>query len=58
MLQENKFTEIERENRYLLEKITQKANKSTLQRGELDKEKMNRSLNAPFRRKRLESIEV
>jgi len=32
-------------------------NKSITQR-ESDKEKMNRSLNAPFRRKQLENIEV
>ncbi len=57
MLQENKFTEIERENRYLLQKITHRINKSISQRDN-DKEKMNRSLNAPFRRKQLENIEV
>jgi hypothetical protein len=56
MQQEDKFTEIERENRYLLEKIATTMRKRSDWQG--DKERMNKSLNASFRRKQLETIEV
>lgn len=57
MLLEDKFTEIERENRLLLEKITTTMNKRTSE-GDREKEKMNKSLNSNFRKKQLQNIEI
>lgn len=55
MLLEDKFTEIERENRLLLEKITTTMNKKT---ADGDRERMNKSLNSNFRKKQLQNIEI
>lgn len=55
MLLEDKFTEIERENRLLLEKITTTMNKRA---GEGERERMNKSLNSNFRKKQLQNIEI
>lgn len=54
MQREDKFTEIERENRLLLEKITTIMGK---RRGNSESQ-MNRSLNSNFRKKQSQSIEV
>lgn len=57
MLLEDKFTEIERQNRLLLEKITTTMNKRTSE-GDREREKMNKSLNSNFRKKQLQNIEI
>lgn len=57
MLQEDKFTEIERENRLLLEKITHNMNKRVAKE-EPPRERMNKSLHSSFRKKQLQNIEV
>ena len=54
MQQEDKFTEIERENRYLLEKIAGTMRKKS--DWESNKERMNKSLHSSFRKKQLDSI--
>jgi hypothetical protein len=56
MLIEDKFTEIERENRILLEKITTTMNKRAQSVSERDRN--NKSLHGSFRRKQLENIEI
>ena len=53
---EDKFTEIERENRLLLEKITTTMNKRAVSVSE--RERPNRSLHGSFRKKQLTNIEV
>lgn len=53
---EDKFTEIERENRLLLEKITTTMNKRSSRDGQ--RQKMNKSLNSNFRRRQLQGIEI
>ena len=56
MQMEDRFTEIERENRLLLEKITTNMARRGSREGE--RERMNRSLNSNFRRKQLQDIEI
>jgi hypothetical protein len=56
MIVENKFTEIERENRLLLEKITTNMNKRA--QSVADRERQSRSLHGSFRKKQLQDIEI
>lgn len=56
MLIEDKYTEIERENRILLEKITTTMNKRAQSVSE--RERNNKSLHGSFRKRQLENIEI
>lgn len=55
MIIEDKYTEIEKANRLLLEKITNNMNK---RRHSVSEKEKNKSLHGSFRKRQLENIEI
>ena len=58
MQREDRFTEIERENRILLEKISSIMSKPQQRTAQSQSQKLNRSLNSSIRKRQMQNIEI
>ena len=58
MQREDRFTEIERENRILLEKISSIMGKPKQRNNQSQSQKLNRSLNSSIRKRQMQNIEI